>query len=367
MRDAHRERYGTTDDLLVGLQLSHSGRYCRPDQDFLAKPRIAYRHPLLDERSGVHDDRAILSDMELDDLVGDFVVYAKFAHEAGFDFVDVKQCHAYLLHEMLSAHTRPGRYGGSFENRTRLFREIVTAIRRDVPALLLGTRVSIFDMVPFQKPPGDPGGVGEPMPHRAPAPLPLRIRGRPGVPDGAGFHGAAPAAQTMRRAGCPVYQYVGRKPLLQPPYPASGPFPPCDGYWPPEDPLVGCARQIEAVARCKRAFPHLVLVGTGYSYLQEYLAHVAQAQVRLGHVDFVGVGGWLSPIRTTPTISCTAAASPGSASAGPTATAPPPCGTAWSLAVTRTIPSTRGSPKPRSCGRSSTPRPGPEAEGAPLA
>jgi NADPH2 dehydrogenase len=150
LRAAHRERFGITDDLLVGLQISHSGRYCRPDQDFLAKPRIAYRHPLLDERSGVRDDRAILSDMELDDLVGHFATYAKFAQEAGFDFVDVKQCHAYLLHEMLSAHTRPGRYGGSFENRTRLFREIVTAIRRDVPGLLLGTRVSIFDLVPFQ-------------------------------------------------------------------------------------------------------------------------------------------------------------------------------------------------------------------------
>ena len=147
LRAAHRERFGTTDDLLVGLQISHSGRYCRPDQDFLAKPRIAYRHPLLDERSGVRDDRAVLTDMELDDLVGHFVTYARFAQEAGFDFVDVKQCHAYLLHEMLSAHTRPGRYGGSFENRTRLFREIVAAIRRDVPGLLArhpGIRSSIW-------------------------------------------------------------------------------------------------------------------------------------------------------------------------------------------------------------------------------
>ncbi|HEX7513089.1 MAG TPA: NADH:flavin oxidoreductase, partial [Candidatus Methylomirabilis sp.] len=140
-RDAHRERFGRTDDLLVGLQLAHSGRYCRPDSDFRAKPRVAYRHPLLDAPSGVTDDRCVLTDMELDDLVGAFVAYARFAQEAGFDFVDIKQCHGYLLHEMLSAHTRPGRYGGSFENRARLFREIVAGIRRETPGLMLGTRI----------------------------------------------------------------------------------------------------------------------------------------------------------------------------------------------------------------------------------
>ena len=61
-------------------------------------------------------------------------------------------------------------------------------------------------------------------------------------------------------------------------------------YAPPEDPLLGCARLIDATTRCKRAFPQLVVVGTGYSYLQEYLSHVAQAQVRLSHVDVVGIG-----------------------------------------------------------------------------
>jgi 2,4-dienoyl-CoA reductase-like NADH-dependent reductase (Old Yellow Enzyme family) len=67
-------------------------------------------------------------------------------------------------------------------------------------------------------------------------------------------------------------------------------FPPSDGYLPPEDPLVGVARQINAVKELKAAFPQLVLVGSGYTYLQDWLPNVAQAAVRTGIVDVVGIG-----------------------------------------------------------------------------
>lgn len=152
LKAAHRERYGTTDDLLVGLQLTHSGRFSRPEPDHLPRPRIAYRHPILDARLGIVDDKPVFTDDELGDLVHDYVAAGRFAAEAGFDFVDIKSCHGYLLHGFLSAHTPPGPYGGSLENRTRLFREIVRAMRRDVPGLHLGVRVSIFDFVPLMHP-----------------------------------------------------------------------------------------------------------------------------------------------------------------------------------------------------------------------
>ena len=67
-------------------------------------------------------------------------------------------------------------------------------------------------------------------------------------------------------------------------------FPPSDGYLPPEDPLVGVFRQIDAVRQCKQAVPDIPLVGTGYTYLQDYLPHVAQAVVRENWVDIVGLG-----------------------------------------------------------------------------
>jgi 2,4-dienoyl-CoA reductase-like NADH-dependent reductase (Old Yellow Enzyme family) len=82
-------------------------------------------------------------------------------------------------------------------------------------------------------------------------------------------------------AGSPYYNPHIQRPAL---------FPPSDGYLPPEDPLVGVARQIAAVATLKREFPELAIVGSGYSYLQEWLPHVGQAAVRQGLTDFVGLG-----------------------------------------------------------------------------
>src|SRR5262249_17664188 len=122
---AHREQFGRTDDLLIGLQLTHSGRFARPNAKDRAEPRILYRHPYLDSRFGVRDDAALLSDDEIARLIDDFIQAARLARAAGFAFVDIKHCHGYLGHEFLSAVARPGRYGGSLENRTRFLRDIV--------------------------------------------------------------------------------------------------------------------------------------------------------------------------------------------------------------------------------------------------
>jgi len=300
LKAAHRERYGTTDDLFVGLQLTHSGRLSRPEPDHLPRPRIAYRHPILDARLGIADDKPLFMDGELEDLVRDYVAAARFAAEAGFDFVDVKSCHGYLLHEFLSAHTRPGRYGGPLENRTRLFREIVRAIRRDVPGLYLGARVSIFDFVPFVHPGPGQGSRGVPVDFRPYLPYRYGFGLNPDNPLEIDL--TEPLAFLRQcldlgvrllnvTCGCPYYNPHLMRPAI---------FPPSDGYPPPEDPLTGCARLLDVTARCKRAVPDLTIVGTGYTYFQEYLPHVAQAQVRLGHADLVGFGRMLLPYPELP-------------------------------------------------------------------
>jgi 2,4-dienoyl-CoA reductase-like NADH-dependent reductase (Old Yellow Enzyme family) len=281
--DAHQERYGRTDDVVIGLQLTHSGRFSRPTAAGPA-PRIAYRHALLDARVGVVDDRAVMSDAELDALVADFVVAARRARELGFDFVDVKHCHGYLGHELLSGVSRQGAYGGSFEGRTRFLREIVAGIRAEVPGLAIGVRLSAFDMVPFRKGHGD---TGEPA--IADAGYQTAFGFTP-----AGGAGNIDDADAFLRlcaslgitwvcltAGSPYYNPHIQRPAL---------FPPSDGYLPPEDPLVGVARQIEATARLKARHPELVIVGSAYSYLQEWLPHVAQRVVADGMVDAVGLG-----------------------------------------------------------------------------
>ena len=164
---AHGERHGRTDDLIIGFQLTHSGRFCRPNAQNRYEPRVAFRHPLLDKKFHVTSDEQIFSDDDLKRLADDYVAAAKMAAEIGADFVDIKHCHGYLLHELLAAHTRPGPYGGSLENRdANAHAEIVAGIRAAIPRLEIGVRLSAFDLVPFKPNPeaAEPGKLGPGMP-----------------------------------------------------------------------------------------------------------------------------------------------------------------------------------------------------------
>ncbi|WP_435011099.1 NADH:flavin oxidoreductase [Tundrisphaera lichenicola] len=280
---AHRESFGATDDLLIGLQLTHSGRFARPFDKKKAEPRIAYRHPVLDPVVGVEDDRPILTDDEIARLVDDFVAAARLANHAGFSFVDIKHCHGYLGHEFLSAIDRPGHYGGSLENRTRFLREVVEGIRAEVPGLAVGVRVSILDLVPFR--PG-PDGTGEPA-----STGPYRFAfGGDGT--GLGVNLAEPSdfLTILENLGIELVCTTAGSPYYNPHVIRPATFPPSDGYLPPEDPLIGVARQIDATAKLKALHPNLLFVGSGYTYLQEWLPNVGQKVVRDGGADFIGLG-----------------------------------------------------------------------------
>ncbi|HMN30391.1 MAG TPA: NADH:flavin oxidoreductase, partial [Caldilineaceae bacterium] len=102
----HEAHFGRSDDLLIGLQLTHSGRFCRP-HDKRLEPQILYHHPILDKKFGLPPGGPLMSDAEIDRLVDQFVEAACMAHAAGFAFVDIKHCHGYLGHEFLSALDRP--------------------------------------------------------------------------------------------------------------------------------------------------------------------------------------------------------------------------------------------------------------------
>jgi len=147
---AHKERYGSADDLVIGFQLTHSGRFCKPNDKKRMEPRVAYRHPILDRKFNVTSDDQVFSDSEIEQLIECYIAAAKIAWDVGADFVDIKHCHGYLLHEFLSAYTRPGKYGGSFENRTRILREIISGIRASGNKIEFGVRLSAFDFVPFK-------------------------------------------------------------------------------------------------------------------------------------------------------------------------------------------------------------------------
>jgi NADPH2 dehydrogenase len=293
--NSHAKHFSSTSDLVVGFQLTHSGRFCRPNDQRKTEPRIAYRHPILDRRVGVQSDSAIMTDGEVEQLVQKFAAAARVAWNAGADFVDIKHCHGYLLHEFLSARTRPGKYGGSFENRTRILTEIVAAIRADGNPIDIGVRLSAFDLIPYRPDPAQshPGRPGPGIPEDFTGLLPYQF--------GFGINAGNPAevdlAEPIRflhlcaQLGVKALNLSGGSPYYNPHVLRPAAYPPSDGYQPPHDPLIDVARQIQVARQLKLQAPaNTLIVGSAYTYLQEFLPHVAQATVRQGWTDIAGIG-----------------------------------------------------------------------------
>ena len=278
----HRQAMGSDDDLYVGLQLTHSGRFARPNAKSLLEPQTLYRHPVLETRA---ENAHLLTDEDVERIVQAFVHSAALAVEAGFQFVDVKHCHGYLGHETLSSVDRPGKYGGSFENRTRFLREIVAGIRKHVPGLTIAVRLSAVDWLPFQ-----PGaeGVGQPCDFDGEK-YPYAFGGD-GTGLGIDLTEPLQLLDLFEQLDIQLVCISVGSPYYNPHFQRPAFFPPSDGYQPPEDPLIGVARQIDIVRQLKRERPNLIYVGSGYSYLQDWLPNIAQAIVRQGDVDFVGLG-----------------------------------------------------------------------------
>lgn len=281
----HEQHFEKTDDLCVGLQLTHSGRFARPHDKRTAEPRIAYRHPVLDQRMDITNDAVVLSDDDLKQLIDDFVAACVQAQKAGFSWVDVKHCHGYLGHEILSAFDRPGLFGGTFENRTRFLRNIVAGIRAEAPGLEVGVRASIFDYTPFEPGP-DKDRTGIPSVESPYA----SAFGGDGSGQGIDLSEPSQFASLLSELDIDLLCTTCGSPYYNPHIQRPAIFPPSDGYQPPEDPLVGVHRQIAATANLKRLHPEMIVVGSGYSYLQEWLPNVAQAVVRENMVDSIGLG-----------------------------------------------------------------------------
>lgn len=304
LKKAHAERYGTMDDLVIGFQLTHSGRFCRPHERMRYEPRVAFRHPILDPKFKVTSDAQVFTDDELERLIEDYIRAAKLAWDVGADFVDLKHCHGYLLHEFLGAHTRPGKFGGSFENRTRILREVVAGIRASGNPIDFAVRLSCFDKVPHRPDPAlsVPGKLGPGIPEDFSKCLPYRY--------GFGVNQSDPTqidlaetfqfAELCAQLGVKIVNTTAGSPYYTPHLQRPAAYPPSDGYQPAYDPLIDVERQVQVVRQLKAHLAQLktqnpkletpVLVGSGLSYLQEYLPHVAQYLLRHGWTDLVGLG-----------------------------------------------------------------------------
>jgi 2,4-dienoyl-CoA reductase-like NADH-dependent reductase (Old Yellow Enzyme family) len=261
-----REANGSDFRPLTVLQLTFSGRYSKPDGK--PAPVIAHHDGVLDKAMGIPEDHPLISDDELDALQDRWVEAAVLAQEAGFDAVDVKSCHRYLLSELLAAHTRPGKYGGSFENRTRLHYALVERIRDEVPGLMVTMRLNAYDGHPY--PWG--WGVDERDPLIPDLTEPIRfVRG-------------------LRERGMQMVNITAGNPYFTPHINRPYDLPVQGGRVPDENPLLGVARIVDVARQIKRAVPEMVIVATGYSWLRQFLGNAAAATIRRGDADLVGLG-----------------------------------------------------------------------------
>ena len=161
-RDASTGASIGQDEIMLILQLTHSGRYSSPAQT--PAPVFVRHSPALDVLQGYPPDKVLLSDAQLDRLQEEFVAAAKLAAEAGFDGVDIKACHGYLINELLAASSRNGsRYGGSFEGRCRFLVETVRIIHSEQRNMCVASRISAFDAMPYPHGFGASADDGEEM------------------------------------------------------------------------------------------------------------------------------------------------------------------------------------------------------------
>jgi NADPH2 dehydrogenase len=288
-RTAHREALGGDGDLLVGLQLTHSGRYS------VRRPLLATHDPLLDRlivdrATGrrVDESYPLLSDDELARIEDQFVAAARLVEKIGFDFIDIKQCHRYLLSELLASTNRPGAYGGSLENRTRLVRRCIERIRREAPGLMIATRLNCYDGIPYRGEKVGERTIGQPCAHE----LPLVCAFGTARDDHTREDLAEPVqlVRWLRDWGVRLINVSMGNPYGNPHVIRPADYPPVDGYDPPEHPLRGVLRHFRIARAIQAAVPEVPVAGSGYSWLQEFAAHAAAGNVGSGEVALAGFG-----------------------------------------------------------------------------
>jgi NADPH-dependent glutamate synthase beta subunit-like oxidoreductase/2,4-dienoyl-CoA reductase-like NADH-dependent reductase (Old Yellow Enzyme family) len=278
MRQVAAESMGPGHKPVIVAQLTHSGRYSRPGGDGgpILPQRDPYRDPMVPQKepnpkakSRIPDDWPIITDEYLDKLQNSYVEAARMAFEAGFDAVDIKSCHGYLINELFACHNREGRYGGPFENRTRFLLEVIDKIRgelgEDRP---ITTRLGIYDAIPY------PYGWGVDKDDYTKPDLtePKKL------------------SALLRQRGVKLINITAANPYYNPHIGRPFNEPIVGGYEEPEHPLVGVGRLVKLAGEIQKEFSDIAIVGTGYSWLRTLLPNVAAASKANALASVIGVG-----------------------------------------------------------------------------
>lgn len=248
---------------VVIIQLTHSGRYSKPEGT--PAPLIAYNNPIFEKDNPIDKSR-IVTDEYLDMLGEKLVNGAAWAKRLGFDGADIKSCHRYLLSEILSAYNREGRYGGSFENRTRLLTGAVKEAKIQTGKdFIITSRLNVYDG--FEYPYGFAVKEGNGI-----------------VPD---FTESKMLVKKLVENGIDMIDMTMGNPYFNPhvnrPYSQGA-------YIPPEHPMVGVQRMLDGIAEIAQEIKGTPVISSGISFLGGVSANVLAGYVGEGKFDFAGYG-----------------------------------------------------------------------------
>jgi len=235
-------------------QLTHAGR-------FGENKNIIFRDEYLDAAAHLDKDYHLMSDRELNQLKNDYLQAAKLAQKAGFEAVDIKSCHRYLLSEILAAHKREGKYGGSYENRTRFLKGVIKEVREQVD-IDLAVRLNIYDAIPY------PNGWSTDYTGEMDLTESKRL------------------LSELEELGVKIINVTASTPYLKPhvnrPYDKGS-------YRPPESPLKGAVRLLKLSKFTQENFSGVV-IGTGFSWLRHLAPYIAAGMIKEGWMTMAGFG-----------------------------------------------------------------------------
>ena len=267
IRENSLDHQGKNQNSFLVLQLTHSGRESKPKGN--PEPIIAHYSKILDPRHNIDESYPLISDKELEELKDRFVVATQLAQECGFDAVDIKSAHGYLIHELFNSRTRKNsRYGGSFENRIRFFLEVIEKVKKSVPGMIITSRMCVYDGIPY------PYGWGVDMDNREKPDLSEPIE----------------LIKMTKKLGVSILNICFGNPYYLPYIERPYDYPVSGGYIPEEHPLKTISRMVDITREIAEAVPEVLLVGTGFSWLRHFFPYLGAAMIKNGWIRSVGVG-----------------------------------------------------------------------------
>jgi len=268
-KETAMNEYGSDHEPFCVLQLTHSGRFSKPYGQ--RKPLIAVHDSVFDRAVHIDKDYPLLTDEELKYIQEHFIKAAKLAYNVGFDAVDIKSCHRYLISELLGTRNRNGKYGGTYENRTRFLKETIEIIRKEILNLIIAVRLNASDVVRSENAWGVKK-IGNENEIEIDLDEPKKL------------------VKELKELGLSLLNITAGTPYLNPhinrPYdrPVKG------GYNELEHPLHGVQRLFKLSGEIQKAVPDLPVVGSGYSWLRQFGGAAAAANVENGQHALVGFG-----------------------------------------------------------------------------